>query len=332
MVLHFRRATGIFVQTLPFVLLRLAVGAAFGLFALLYFGIVLFVVSTVGGISGVIAVVSLIVAVVVFGWVVRLLRRYVLYLVTAGHVAVIAHAVDTGEVPKNQLSYGEQKVTGRFVEASALFAVDQVIKGAIKQFNRAVMSFANLVDFVPALKNVIVLLKRSVGIVASYLDEAILAHMFLEPEKGNWTAARDGIVLYAKTWKSVLGSAVLLVLGGYALALVALLALTPLAAVFGRLSPTFELLGWAVVAAVAVVVYFGIIGPYVKTVIITTYLIEARDETPDSEMMDYISERSSRFRELMQNAKEENRHPEPESDHANTTGGEHPETDESLPN
>lgn len=303
---HFRKATGIFLKTLPFVLVRLLVGVAIGLMAVLYFGAVLYVfLELMDSVSGVIALVGLLIAAAVFMGILRVLRKYVLYLVSAGHIAVIAHAVDTGEVPDNQLTYGKDKVTDRFVEASALFAVDQLIKSVVKQFNRAIVSLSNLVDFVPTLKNIIEILKRAIGLAASFIDEAILAHMFLHEEKGNWTAARDGIVLYGKTWKSVLGSTIVIVVAGQLATVVAFLALTPMAAVLGGLTPTFEILGWVLVGAIALVLYFGLIGPWIMTVVITTFLVEAKDETPDSETMDYVAERASDFKEMITKAEEE---------------------------
>ena len=87
MVLHFRKATGIFIETLPWVLVRFAVGLAFTALAVAYFVAIAFLLFTLAGISGGIALVGLLVAGIVFYGFFRLLRRYVLYLVTAGLVA-----------------------------------------------------------------------------------------------------------------------------------------------------------------------------------------------------------------------------------------------------
>ena len=117
---------------------------------------------------------------------------------TAGHVAVIAHAVDTGEIPPNQIRFGKNRVRGRFTEASVLFGVDMVVQGVIKQFNGTVTSVGRTFGFVPGLQQLMTVVRRTIGIAASYIDQAILAHMFLNDSKGNWTAARDGVVLYGK--------------------------------------------------------------------------------------------------------------------------------------
>ena len=64
--------------------------------------------------------------------------RYVImramgYLVKAGHIAVIAEACFTGQVPANQVAYGKEMVTQRFATSAIYFAIDQLVSGAVKQ-------------------------------------------------------------------------------------------------------------------------------------------------------------------------------------------------------
>nr|WP_206536698.1 hypothetical protein [Halococcus thailandensis] len=288
--------------------MRVVAGALFGLITALYFGIVGWVLLSLldsGTISVLIAGVGLLVATLIFLGVVRFARKYVLYLVDAGHIAVIAHTIDTGTTPANQWSFGTNAVKGNFTEASSLFVVDQLIKSVVKQFNRSVISFSGLVDFVPTLETILTFLRRGIALAASYIDEAILAHTFLNPEQNNWRAARDGVVLYGKTWKSVLGSTLLIVGGMYVVTFALLFLLSPLAGVLGGMSSTFEVLGWVVVFGIALTIYLGVLRPWVKTVVITTFLIESRNKTPDSNMMDSIAGRSKKFKELMANAEAE---------------------------
>ena len=262
MVLHFGKATGIYLKTMPFVLLRMGIGLLLGIVSIVYFGVIGWLAWTfvdAETVSGWVAIVALLIALVVFIKAWQLLVKYVLYLVKAGHIAVIAHIVQTGEVPSNQISYGTGKVKEHFTEASALFAVDQVIKAVIKQFNRRVLSFSNLVSFVPTLKQIIEFVGRAVAIAASYIDEAIVAYMFISDEENRWKAAGDGLVLYAKSWKPVLGSTLLIVGGMYVAALVLFLAMTPLASVLSGLSTTFEVIGWVVVAGLVLTVCSGLL-------------------------------------------------------------------------
>lgn len=321
MALHFGKAISVFRQTLPFVWLRIGVGVAFGLVALLYFAMVGLVLYFLGGsISSLILVIIVLASIALFGWVYTLARKYILYLVSAGHVAVIAHTVHQGEPPENQVSYGKDMVKANFVSASALFALDQVIKTVLNQFNRAVIRLTNLIDFVPALKNIVTILRRSVTLVGRQLDHAIMAQIFIEEEKSNWAAARDGLVLYAKCWKSLLASSLILVLGMYAVAGLLLLLVSPVALVIGQFGNVGQFIGWAFVIGIVLTIHFGFVDPFVKTVLITTYLEESKELTPDSETMDFLEERSSKFREVLDNAeKEEAEQPTPAADEPGET-------------
>ena len=61
------------------------------------------------------------------------IREYILYIVKAGHIAVMVHLIDGRDVPdgQGQIAYARQVVTERFAEANILFALDQLVKGAI---------------------------------------------------------------------------------------------------------------------------------------------------------------------------------------------------------
>ncbi|MGY2994401.1 putative membrane protein [Mesorhizobium sp. URHB0026] len=62
------------------------------------------------------------------------IREYILYVVKAGHIAVMVHLIDGHDVPdgQNQIAYAKEIVTERFAEANILFVVDQLVKGAIR--------------------------------------------------------------------------------------------------------------------------------------------------------------------------------------------------------
>ena len=305
MALHFREATGVFRKTMPFVVLRMGVGLGIGLATVLYFGIVAWIgfrLLEAGTISGWIGVAGLLVAIGLFIAAWRLAARYVLYLVKAGHIAVIAHVVETGEVPENQLQYGKAQVREHFAETSALFAVDKLIKAVVRQFNDAVVSVSGLLSFSSSLQRLIRLVGRGVAVAASYIDEAIIAHVFVNEADDRWAAAKDGVVLYGQNWKPVLGSTLLIVIGMYGIALGLFMALTPLAGALGTLSTTFELVGWVVVGGMVLTVYTGLLKPWVKTVVITTFLLESRGDSPEDETAERIAGRSEKFRELVNRA------------------------------
>lgn len=307
LIQNLSKATGIYAKTMPFVVLRFAIGVLLGILSVLYFGAIGYVLWTtveLGTVSWSIAAGGLVVALVLFYVLWRWFARYVLYLIKAGHIAVIAHIVDSGEVPSNQLQFGIGKVKDQFVETSVLFGVDVLVKAVLTQFNGAVVSISNLAGFVPGLQQAIRFVGRAIRLAASYIDEAIIAYMFLNPDENHWKSATDGVVLYAKTWKPVLATTMIIVAGMYAATVAMFFALTPVAAVLSDLSLAFELFGWVVAAALGLTIYSGLLKPWVKTVVITTFLIESADEIPDAATRRTIEARSTKFRELQEKAKE----------------------------
>jgi hypothetical protein len=129
---------GIFFRTLPYVFLRILVYLLFGLALIVFFGLM-------GGIGYLIArlfqgaglplVVVGMIAVMGAWALTALAQRYFLYLVKIGHVAVITEIVTKGDLPAgtNQVAYGKEKVLKHFGSASALFLVDQLVAGTVRQ-------------------------------------------------------------------------------------------------------------------------------------------------------------------------------------------------------
>ena len=66
------------------------------------------------------------------------IMHYMGYLVKAGHIAVIAEACFTGQIPANQVEYGKKMVTERFATSNIYFAVDQLVSGAVKQIQNKI--------------------------------------------------------------------------------------------------------------------------------------------------------------------------------------------------
>lgn len=308
MVLHFREATSVYRKTLPYVLLQFGIGVLFAVVGVLYLGLVTWVgyrfLAGDSGYSALIVAGVMLFGFVTFAGVWRLLQRYVLYLIKTGHVAVIAHVVEDGDVPEDQLSYGMTEVREYFVSATGLFGVSTLVDAVLEQFNRAVARVESLLPIpIPSqLRTLLELLQKSIALAVSYLDNAIIAYMFVDRNENRWQSARDGLVLYGKTWKPVLGSTLLIVFGMYALSFVLLALLAPVAVAVDVLPTTVEAISWLAVAGVVAVVHTGIVKPWVKTVVITTFLVEQREETPDSETEAWIADRSDRFGEIIEKA------------------------------
>ena len=76
------------------------------------------------------------------------LREYLLYMVKAGHIAVLVELMEGKELPqgRGQIDHAQKIVRERFAESSVLFGVDQLIKAVLKAFNRV---FFTITAFIP---------------------------------------------------------------------------------------------------------------------------------------------------------------------------------------
>lgn len=104
-------------------------------------------------------------------------RDYLLYLVKAGHVAVMVEYLDGKELPggQGQITYAQGIVANRFGQASALFALDQLIKGVINVVTGLLEGLLAILP-IPGLDRVVGVLRAYLKLAVGLVDEIILAH------------------------------------------------------------------------------------------------------------------------------------------------------------
>jgi hypothetical protein len=209
------------------------------------------------------------------------IREYILYIVKAGHIAVMVHLIDGREVPggQSQIAYARQVVTRRFAEANILFVLDQLIKGVVKSFNAVIrMSL-------------------------TYVDEIILGYNIRSDSAAPFDTARQGVVLYAQNGKTMLKNALWLSVLMWGLALVVFLTtLAPAAAVLYAMPG--ELAGWGFVLAIVFTWAFSaaFIEPFCIAALMQVYFRAIEGQKPDPEWDRRLSETSKQFRELKDKA------------------------------
>jgi hypothetical protein len=136
---------GLLVRTLPFLALRIAVYVGITLAYVLAVGVgggFGYLFGKIGGNTGAGAGWG---GLVGFGIVSGLLywaRQYLLYLVKAGHVAVLVELLDGREIPggKNQIDFATNIVKQHFATSSVLFGLNQLIRGILRAFNRILVA------------------------------------------------------------------------------------------------------------------------------------------------------------------------------------------------
>ncbi len=230
-------------------------------------------------------------------------REYILYLVKAGHIAVIVKHLDGEPMPDgtSQVKYAQGIVKERFKESSVLFGVDQLIKGVLKTFNRI---FSGVMSFLPVIPPVITnIINGIVNMSLTYVDEIILAYYIRNNSENPWEDSRKALVLYAQNYKTFLKNAVFLTIITWVLSLVVLiLVFGPLAALmsFGGYSGGF----WPFVLAVVTAwgIKSALIDPLAMTALMQVFFKVTEGQEPNPEWEAKLERGSKKFTELKDKA------------------------------
>ncbi|MBM9520338.1 hypothetical protein JWG39_11000 [Desulforhopalus vacuolatus] len=301
MKLHLGEAWGVLMKTLPCVLVRIAVYAIVALGSAIYVGVLLLMAKVFGGAGGILVLVGI---VVLFG-LLKLLQRYVLYLIKAGHIAVITEILQNGQLPENvgQFVYGKNVITGVFKEVSVLFAVDQLVSGAIKAFNKTAVRVADLIPL-PGIEAVAKFAGMIVNYAVTYVDETILSFNLTRKDRNIWKNAETGLVLYAQNWKPILSNAVALAVINIAgLVVCVLIMLIPFGILAAITSNETLKIVWLFLAlAFGYGLKLSIINPFclISTIIAYNHAIEGQE--PNVEWKRKLEQVSEKFRELQSKA------------------------------
>src|SRR6056297_953601 len=184
------RGIGLMLQTLPFVLLRMAVYFGAALAYVVFTGTGAAIGWGIGALGGEEFRASATffggltgfgIVVIVIYW----LREYILYMVKAGHIAVMVELIDNRSTPdgRSQIGHAQAIVRERFGEASVLFAVDQLIRGALRSITGMISGVFSMLP-IPGIRQLITILRAFLRVAVGFLDEVILAY-------GMWTRASD---------------------------------------------------------------------------------------------------------------------------------------------
>ena len=198
-------------RTLPFLIFRF----------LIYFGITLayvlltgigagigYGIGMIGGEPGAFSFFGGLIGFGIMSAIAYLLREYLLYMVKAGHIAVLVELMQGKEIPggRGQIDYAQSVVRERFAESSVLFGIDQLIKVVLRAFNRMFFTVAAFLP-IPGLRNVVKFINTVVNLSLTYLDEVILAHNIRTRSDNPWASSRTALILYAQNYKTFLKNA-----------------------------------------------------------------------------------------------------------------------------
>ena len=301
------RTLGLMLQTLPFILMRMVV----------YFGITIaYLVATgagaligygVGHISDDPGVFGLWGGVIGFGVVtvaVYWIREYILYILKAGHIAVLVELMQGKSLPqgKGQIEHAKEVVTARFGEANVLFALDQLIKGVIGAITGLIGGIAAFIPL-PGLNGLVAFINTVIRMSLTYVDEIILGYNIKLNSQNPWETSRQGLVLYAQNGRIMVKNAIWLSIMLWVIAIVIFIVmLAPMAGLFFLLPG--DIAGWSFVAAIVFAWAFkaAFLEPFAIAALMDVYFRTIEGQVPNVEWDRKLSEASAKFRELKDKA------------------------------
>lgn len=303
------KPSAIVAKTFPFMLIRLLAYFVFFVGICIYTAIVIWILGLIKP-EGFFAVISF----AIFGgggWAIyRFVRDYINYMIKAAHVAVIADLAIKGGVPDgfNMYNYGVSKVKKFFVASNVLFGVDRLISGSVRQIQRVFNKIGDFLKFIPGIKGLTNIVNLFVDIILNYIDECILAYIFLNEGQSVWKSACDGIVLYAQNWKTVLKTGAKLLAFLLVFFLIGFLIFNGIfTGIFNNVDLGTGLttaIAYALTIAFVLVLKWAVLDSIIMIYMMTNYLKVAYGAQPSYDLYEKLSGMSKKFKELFGKAQE----------------------------
>ncbi|MEM8539663.1 MAG: hypothetical protein AAGF25_01805 [Pseudomonadota bacterium] len=297
------KTMGIMAKTMPFILLRMAV----------YFGITIAYIAATGAGAGIgfgvgqisedpgsFTVWGGMIGFGIVSGIIYWLREYILYMVKAGHIAVMVKLIDQEPMPEgqSQVSYAQAEVKERFGQANVLFALDQIIKGIIKVITRLFGGVAFLLP-IPGVSTNVGIFNSIVRMSLTYVDEIILGYSMRRGAVNPWVSSREGLVLYAQNGKRMIKNAVWLSVFVWIFSILIYIIMLAPAGALAFLMPG-SVSGWGFVLAFVFAWAFkaAIMEPFAIAALMSVYFDAIEGQQPNPEWDAKLANASDKFREL----------------------------------
>ncbi|MBK1793585.1 hypothetical protein JHL21_03640 [Devosia sp. WQ 349] len=236
--------------------------------------------------------------------VIYFLREYILYVVKAGHIAVLSELMEGREIPagRAQIDHASAIVKERFAEASVLFGADQLVKGVLRAITGLVNGIAALIP-IPAIQSLTGVLRAFLNLSVGLLDEVIMAYAIRTKSTNPWDSAKTALVLYGQNYKVMFKNAAWLTVITYGLAFVVFLVmLAPAAALVWFMPGGWSAGGFVFALIFAWAVKVALIEPFAIACMMEVYFKTIAGQAPDPAWDNRLSGMTKKFVELKDKA------------------------------
>ncbi len=299
--LYFKDVGKIYAFTWQFILLRFVLMLTFIGLAILYFSSVFGVVLSKIGVGsifkGLLSLGSMSTATYLYWHIYRLFSRYVFYLVKGAHIAVITDYIQNGKIPRwGQLFQGFRMMKNRFVSISLLFVVDRILDAILKEVHKKIMKLGGSFKLPKPLSYII---SGTVNTATNYVDEAIIGYSFTRKDEDMLKSIKDGLVLYVKSWLWILPTAAILSIIVYGTMAFFGVYIYFEGIPFSSLNLILQSIYSVLTVGIIIIIYSGLVQPFMEIAVIVTYLKEIKDKSPDIHTFDWLKENSKKFQGLV---------------------------------
>jgi|WetSurMetagenome_2_1015567.scaffolds.fasta_scaffold46005_2 hypothetical protein len=309
----FGTAFGLVVRTLPYALVRFAILLAFSVATIVWF----LMTFGIGGFLGNrihpwLGVGWMIAGLGVYGWAWQMIVRYGLYLIQAGHIAVLTELITTGSIAhgsEGMFAYGKRVVTDRFGQVSLLFALDLLIRGVVRAFNRTLDWIARLLP-IPGLQSIVGIVNAVIRAATTYIDETIFSYNLARGDENPWRSSKDALIYYSQNAQEILKTAAwVVVLDKVLTVLVWVVMMAPAFLLVGVL-PSSGFGGFVTVAAFVIAALFAsnvrqaFLKPIFLVMVMAKFHVVVRNQAINLEWDARLSSVSSKFKEIKDKAGE----------------------------
>ncbi|MEF3049303.1 hypothetical protein [Pseudotabrizicola sp. L79] len=227
-------------------------------------------------------------------------RDWLLYIVKAGHIAVMVELMQGRDIPagRAQIAHARQVVAARFGTANALFGLDRLVHGVVLAVTGLMQGLLSILP-VPGLDRLMALVRAYLRLAVGLVDEVILAHLIARKVQNPWQGAQQALVLYGQNARPMLVNAAWLtaIVWGLSLA-VFLVMLAPAAALAWAMPGQMSAGGVVFAIVLAWAIKAAVIEPFAVACMMQVFFKLTQGQVPNPAWEEKLSRASGKFQEL----------------------------------